>query len=154
MAREQANVVVAQSPVEGNERGEVWWEALGEMLTAFANDVPTYVCIGANGRLGSSTLKHVGSLAADEETPNGERLRRFFVGLNLWIRPKIVQSEPLLVARSQAIGSARRGAVMTQFATRVLFDGVRIRSLSAAAFFCDLALPTTVWSPICQTSWG
>ena len=38
------------------------------MLTAFADDVPTHVCIDANGRLGSSTSKHVGSLAADEET--------------------------------------------------------------------------------------
>ena len=38
-----------------------------------------------------------------------------------WIRPKLLQIEPLLVARSQAIGSARRGAVMTQFATRVFF---------------------------------
>ena len=35
--------------------------------------------------------------------------------LGRWIRPKILQIEPLLVARSQAIGSARRGAVMTQF---------------------------------------
>ena len=47
--------------------------------------------------------------------------------------------EPLLVARSQAIGSARRGAVMTQFTTRVFFDVAKIRGLSAAAFFCDLA---------------
>ena len=61
----EANVVVAHSPVEGHERAEAWWEALGEMLTAFAGDVPTYVCIDSNGRLGSSASKHVGSLAAD-----------------------------------------------------------------------------------------
>ena len=54
------------------------------------------------------------------------------------VRPKILQIEPLLVARSQATGSARRGAVMSQFATRLLFDGARIRGLSAAAVFCDL----------------
>ena len=46
------------------------------------SDVP-YVCIDANGRLGSSTSKHVGSLNADQETPNGERLRHFLVGANL-----------------------------------------------------------------------
>ena len=59
--------------------------------------------------------------------------------LGRWIRPKVLQIEPLLVARSPAIGSARRGVVMTQFAMRVLFDGARIRGLSAAAVFCDLA---------------
>ena len=59
--------------------------------------------------------------------------------LERWIRPKLLQIEPLLVARSQAIGSARRGAVMTQFATRVFFDVAKIRGLSAAAVFCDLA---------------
>ena len=41
--------------------------------------------------------------------------------LGRWIRPKLLQIEPFLVARSQAIGSARRGAGMTQFATRVFF---------------------------------
>ena len=55
--------------------------------------------------------------------------------LRRWTRPKILQIEPLLVARSQATGSARRGAVMTQFATRVFFDVARIRGLSAAAVF-------------------
>ena len=55
------------------------------------------------------------------------------------IRPKISQIEPLLVARSQAFGSARRGAVRTQFAARVLSDVARIRGLSAATIFCDLA---------------
>ena len=59
--------------------------------------------------------------------------------LGRWIRPKILQIDPLLVARSQAIGSARRGAVMTQFTTRVFFDVARIRGLSAASIFCDLA---------------
>ena len=59
--------------------------------------------------------------------------------LGRWIRPKLLQIEPFLVARSQAIGSARRGAVMTQFATRVFFDVAKIRGLSAAAVFCDLA---------------
>ena len=78
----EASVVVAHSPVEGHERAEVWW-ALGETLTAFDNDVPMYVCVDANGRLGSSTSKHVGSLNADQETPNGERLRHFLVGANL-----------------------------------------------------------------------
>ena len=53
------------------------------MLAAFDDDVPTYVCIDANGRLGSSTSKHVGSMAADEETPNGEWLHRFLVRANL-----------------------------------------------------------------------
>ena len=52
---------------------------------------------------------------------------------------QVVADEPLLVARSQAIGSARRGAVMTQFTTRVFFDVVKISGLSAAAVFCDLA---------------
>ena len=79
----EANVVVAHSPVEGHERAEAWWEASGEMLSAFAHDVPLYVCIAANGGLGSSTLKHVGSLNADQQTPNGERLRHFLVGANL-----------------------------------------------------------------------
>ena len=58
--------------------------------------------------------------------------------LGQWIRPKILQIEPLLVARSQAIRSARRGAVMTQFITRVFFDVARIRGLSAAALLCPL----------------
>ena len=44
-----------------------------------------------------------------------------------WIRPKLLQIEPLLVARSQAIGSARRGAVMTQFTTRVFIDVAKIQ---------------------------
>ena len=79
----EGNVVVAHSPVEGHEHAEAWWEALGDMLTAFVNDVPTDVCIDANCRLGSSTSKHVGSLAADQDTPNGERLRHFLVGANL-----------------------------------------------------------------------
>ena len=38
----EANVVVAHSPVEGHERRGLW-EAVGEMLTAFADDVSTYV---------------------------------------------------------------------------------------------------------------
>ena len=62
----EANVVVAHSPVEGHERAEAWWEALGEMLTAFADAVPTYVCVDANGRLGSSMSKHVGSFDANQ----------------------------------------------------------------------------------------
>ena len=37
----------------------------------------------ANGKLESAASKHVGSLAADEETLNGERLHRFLVGANL-----------------------------------------------------------------------
>ena len=79
--------------------------------------------------------------------------------LGRWIRPKLLQIEPLLVARSQAIGSARRGAVMTQFATPVFFDVARIRGLSAAAVFCDLAaayysvssmwLVRMCWSSVC-----
>ena len=60
-----------------------------------------------------------------------------------WIRPKLLQIEPLLVARSRAIGSARRGAVMTQFATRAFSDVAKIRGLSAAAVFL-WQLPTTV----------
>ena len=65
--------------------------------------------------------------------------------LERWFRPKILQIEPLLVTRSQAIGSARRGAVMTQFAPRVFFDVARIRGLSAAAVFCVACpLPTSV----------
>ena len=79
----KANVVVAYGPVEGHERAEAWWEASGEMLSVLANYVPLYVCIDANGRLGSSTSKHVGSLNADQETPNGERLLHFLVGANL-----------------------------------------------------------------------
>ena len=59
--------------------------------------------------------------------------------LERWIRPNILQIEPLLGARSQAIGSARRGAVMTQFATRVFFDVAKIRGLLASAVFGDLA---------------
>ena len=59
--------------------------------------------------------------------------------LGRWIRPKLLQIEPLLVARSQAIGSARRGAVMTQFTTRVFFDVAKVSGLSVAAVFCDLA---------------
>ena len=66
----------------GHERAEAWWEASGKMLTAFADDVRTDVRIDANGRLGSSTSKHVGSLAADQETPDGEWLRQF----SLWER--------------------------------------------------------------------
>ena len=69
--------------LKGHERAEDWWETLSELLLSFANDAPTYVCIDANGRLGSSTSKHVGSLSADQETPNGERLNRFFVGADL-----------------------------------------------------------------------
>ena len=34
----EAVVVVTHSPVEDHERAEAWWEALGEMWTAFAND--------------------------------------------------------------------------------------------------------------------
>ena len=49
-----------------------------------------------------------------------------------------MEIEPLLVARSQATGSAQRGAVTTQFATRVFSDVARIRGLSAAAVLCDL----------------
>ena len=37
----EANVVVAHSLVEGHERAEAWRKAFGEMLTAFADDVPT-----------------------------------------------------------------------------------------------------------------
>ena len=51
------------------------------------------------------------------------------------IRPKLLQIEPLWVARSQAIGSARRGAVYHA----CFFDDAKIRGLSAAAVFCDLA---------------
>ena len=79
----EANVVVAHSPVEGHERAEEWWETLSELLLSFVNDAPTYVCIDANGRLGSPTSKHAGSLSADQETPNGERLHRFLVGTDL-----------------------------------------------------------------------
>ena len=78
----EANVVVAHSPVEGRERAEEWWETLSELLLSFVNDAPTYVCIDANGRLGSPTSKHVGSLSADQETP-GERLHRFLVVADL-----------------------------------------------------------------------
>ena len=68
-------MVVAHSPVEGHERAEVWWETLIELLLTFVNDAPTCVwCIDANGRLGSSTSQHVGSLSADQE-----RLHRFLV---------------------------------------------------------------------------
>ena len=56
-----------------------------------------------------------------------------------WIRVKILRIEPLLVARSQAIGSARRGAVMTQFTTRVFFDVARFVVSRPQRFFCDLA---------------
>ena len=69
------------------------------------------------------------------ERPHGKILGR-------WIRFKILQIEPLVVTRSQAIGSTRRGAAMTQFTLCVFFDVARIRGLSAAAvffFFCDLA---------------
>ena len=52
-------------------------------LLTFVNDAPMYVCINANGWLGSSISKHVGSLSADQETPNGERLHRFLVGADL-----------------------------------------------------------------------
>ena len=63
-----------------------------------------------------------------------------------WVKTNILQIEPLLVTRLQAIGSARRGAVMAQFATRVFFDVARICGLSAAAvFFVSWLLPTTVW---------
>ena len=55
----EAIVVVAHSPVEGHERGEVRWETLSELLLTFVNDAPTNVRIDANGRLGSSTSKHV-----------------------------------------------------------------------------------------------
>ena len=79
----EANVVMAHSPVEGHERAEEWWETLSELLLSFVNDAPTYACIDANGRLGSPTSKHVGSLSADQETPNGERLHRFLVGADL-----------------------------------------------------------------------
>ena len=79
----EVNFVVAHSPVEGHERAEEWWETLSELLLSFVNDAPTYVCIDANGRLGSPTSKHVGSLFADPETPNGERLHRFLVGADL-----------------------------------------------------------------------
>ena len=51
----EANVVVAHSPVEGHERAEDWWETLSELLLSFVNDAPTYVCIDANGWLGSPT---------------------------------------------------------------------------------------------------
>ena len=78
-----ANVVVAHSPVEWQERAEEWWETLSELLLSFVSDAPTSVCIDANGRLGSPTSRHVGSLSADQETPNGERLHRFFVGADL-----------------------------------------------------------------------
>ena len=70
-------------PVEGHERAEDWWETLSEMWLTFDNDALTYVRIDANGRLWSSTSKHVGSLSADRETPNGERLHRFLVGADL-----------------------------------------------------------------------
>ena len=79
----EANVVVVHSPVEGHERAEVGWETLSELLLTFVNDAPTNVCIDANGRLGFSTSKHVGSLSANQETPNGERLHRFLVGADL-----------------------------------------------------------------------
>ena len=65
----EANMVVAHSAVEGHERAEDWCETLSALLLTFVNDAPTYVCIDANGRLGSSTSKHVGSLSADQETP-------------------------------------------------------------------------------------
>ena len=45
---------------------------MSELLLAFVNDAPTYVCIDANGRLGSPTSEHVGSLSVEPETPNGE----------------------------------------------------------------------------------
>ena len=67
----ETNVVVAHWPVEGHERAEARWMALGETLTASVDDVPMYVCIDANGRLGSSTSKHVGSVAAEQKTPQG-----------------------------------------------------------------------------------
>ena len=74
---------MAHSPVEGHGRAEDWWETLSELLLTFVNDAPTNVCIDANGRLGSSTSTHVGSLSADQETPNGERLHRFLAGADL-----------------------------------------------------------------------
>ena len=81
----EANVVVVHSPVEGHERAEDWWGTLSELLLSFVNDAPTYVCIDANGRLGSPTSKHVGSLSADQETPDGERLHRFLVGAEICV---------------------------------------------------------------------
>ena len=48
-----------------------------------STNAPTYVCIDADGRLGSSSSKHVGSSSADQETTNDERLRRFLVGADL-----------------------------------------------------------------------
>ena len=60
------------------------------MLSALANDVPMYVRIDANGRLGSSTSKHAGSLTADQEQPNGERLRHFLVGANLCTETTVI----------------------------------------------------------------
>ena len=74
---------MAHSPVEGHERAEEWWETLSELLLSFVNDAPTYVCIDANGRLGSPISKHVGSLSADQETPDDERLHRFLVRADL-----------------------------------------------------------------------
>ena len=79
----EANFVLAHSPFDFHERAEEWWETLSELLLSFVNDAPTYVCIDANGRLGSPASKHVGSLSADPETPNGERLHRFLVGADL-----------------------------------------------------------------------
>ena len=60
-------VAVRSQIVEANVVSEVWWETLRDMLLTFVNDAPTYVCSDVDGRLGSSSSKHVGSLSADQE---------------------------------------------------------------------------------------
>ena len=60
-------VAVRSQIVEANVVAEVWWETLSDLLLTFVNDAPTYVCSDVDGRLGSSTSKHVGSLSADQE---------------------------------------------------------------------------------------
>ena len=60
-------VAVRSQIVEVNVVAEAWWETLRDMLLTFVNDAPTYVCSDVDGRLGSSSSKHVGSLSADQE---------------------------------------------------------------------------------------
>ena len=126
----EAKVVVAQSPVEGHERAEAWWEALGEMLSVLATDVPLYVCIGANGRLGSSTSKHVGSLKADQEIADKGEIETHFVAVSL---PEMLRVKRCWVASELDVATVRADhcAVVVDLETmwcRELAAGIARRS--------------------------
>ena len=80
-----------------------------------------------------------GSAAEDCDSQRPIMINDQLAGLNArLLRPAVLAVEPCLVPRSQAVGSARRGAVPSAHCSWALFELARARGQAAAALFADL----------------